>query len=373
MPTTWSNRKDPALPDRLVPYTHHLFCICTNPSQVTTRQRFVLQSADSGYHAFSVESRVPESPLRIASLLASATEILYALGLGDNVVAISHECDFPASCTTKPRVTRARINALASSGAIDAEVRTFMASGEPLYAIDADLLSALHLDLIVTQTHCEVCAVSDRDVRAILRDHSELRGAKVVSLNPTTLDAVFHDILTIGAATDHAAAAKAYLAKLHNRINAIAARLTAIPSRSRPTVACIEWIDPLMVAANWMPDLIARAGGQPVLTSSGARSTETPVEALRAANPDVIIVSPCGFDLSRTLAETPALLRQPAWQELSAVRARRVFAVDGNAYFNRSGPRLVDTIEILAELIHPTIFPRQLATPAVAAPCPLSP
>ncbi len=320
-----------------------------------------------------MEPRTPKSSLRIASLLASATEILYTLGLGDNVVAISHECDFPASCTTKPRATRARINALASSGAIDAEVRTFMASGEPLYAIDADLLSALHPDLIVTQAHCEVCAVSDRDVRSVLRDRAELRATKVVSLNPTTLDAVFQDILTIGAATDQAAMAEAYLAELRTRINVIAARLAAIPSRSRPTVACIEWIDPLMVAANWMPDLIARAGGQPLLTSSGARSTETSWEALLAANPDVIVVSPCGFDLSRTLAETPALLRQPAWPELNAVRARRVFAVDGNAYFNRSGPRLVDTIEILAELIHPSIFPRHLATSAVAAPCPLSP
>lgn len=319
-----------------------------------------------------MEPREPKSPLRIASLLASATEILYALGLGDNVVAISHECDFPALCTSKPRVTRARINALASSGAIDAEVRSLMASGEPLYAIDADLLSALHPDLIVTQAHCEVCAVSDRDVRAVLRDRAELRGAKIVSLNPTTLEAVFQDIRTIGAATDHAATAEAYLAELHARLNVIAVRLAVIPTHSRPTVACIEWIEPLMVAANWMPDLIARAGGQPVLTSSGARSTETSWEALRAADPDVIIVSPCGFDLSRTLAETPALLRHRAWKDLNAVRARRVFAVDGNAYFNRSGPRLVDTIEILAELIHPSIFPRHLATSTVAARCPLS-
>lgn len=306
--------------------------------------------------------KVGSSGLRIASLLASATEILHALGLGDKVVAISHECDYPPECMAKPRVTRARIHAHASSGDIDAEVRALIAAGEPLYAIDADMLASLRPDIIITQAHCEVCAVSDRDVSSMLRDRADLHGAKVVSLNPTTLEAVFADIRQVGHAAGCGRTAESFQEELRFRLTRIETALSDVPVLRRPTMACIEWIEPLMVAANWMPDLIARAGGRPVLTQSGQRSTETSWEALRAADPDVIIVSPCGFDLPRTLVEAAALRRQRVWHELQAVQSGRVYAVDGNAYFNRSGPRLVDTIEIMAELIHPTIFPRRLAT-----------
>jgi len=297
---------------------------------------------------------------RVASLLASATEILYALGLGDRLVAISHECDFPAECTSKPRVTRAKINALAASGAIDAQVRALLASGESLYAIDAELLTSLRPDIIVTQAHCEVCAVSDRDVHAVLRDHATLRDARVVSLNPTTLEAVFEDIQRIGDATKQPEKANKYRRILQSRLDEVASRLAHVPMSARPTVACIEWMDPLMVAANWMPDLITRAGGRAVITRSGERSTETSWAALREANPDVIIVSPCGFDLSRTLEELPALRSHPLWSSLRAVQSGNAFAADGNAYFNRSGPRLVDTIELIAQLVFPAIFGRDL-------------
>lgn len=306
----------------------------------------------------------PAPAPRIASLLAAATEILYALGLGDHVVAISHECDFPPTCTLKPRVTRANVHPDAPGAAIDAEVRALLAAGTPLYIIDADRLAALRPDLIVTQAHCEVCAVSDRDVHAALHAHPNLRRTRVVSLDPTTLDAVMHDILRVGEATDRPAAARALINQLHARLNAVAARLSTTPQNQRPTVACIEWIQPLMVAANWMPDLIARAGGRPLLTASGQRSRETSWDDLRRADPDVLIVAPCGFDLRRTLHEARALAAHPTWRNLSAVRAGRVFAVDGNALFNRSGPRLVDSVELLAQLLHPDRFPaRPLADP----------
>lgn len=296
-------------------------------------------------------------PGRIASLLASSTEMLYGLGLGDRVVAISHECDYPAvQIADKPRVTRTHVAAEAPSGDIDREVRQRVEQGEALYELDIDQLASLEPDLIVTQSQCDVCAVRYQDVLDAVASHPALRGTQVVSLNPTTLDEIFVDILRVGAAAGVPAEAERYVAVLRERVESVRQQTASLAKGERPRVVCIEWIDPVMVAANWMPELIALAGGQHDLTTAGQHSAYTPWSDVVQYDPEVVIVMPCGFDLARTLAEVPTMQRFAGWQQLSAVRNGRVWGVDGNAYFNRSGPRMVDSLEMVAHLIHPARF-----------------
>lgn len=295
-------------------------------------------------------------PQRIVSLLASSTEILYGLGLGDRVVAVSHECDYPAEATSKPRVTRTRINDKQSSGEIDEEVRRMFSTGAALYEIDTAKLVELRPDLIVTQAQCDVCAVSYNDVLATVRREPALSETKVVALNPTTLEEIFTDIHRVAVAANAERAGEAYTASLRGRVEKIRAATATISAFDRPKVIGIEWIEPIMVAANWMPDLIHIAGGQCELTQAGNHSGYTPWQQLAAYDPDVIVVMPCGFDLKRSIAESPTLLQNEGWSDLSAVRAKRVFVVDGNAYFNRSGPRMIDSLEILAGLIQPNLL-----------------
>jgi iron complex transport system substrate-binding protein len=290
---------------------------------------------------------------RIISLLASGTEILYGIGLGDRVVGVSHECDFPEDARTKPRVTRANIDAGASSKAIDEQVRDATTCGAPLYSIDAALLASLRPDLIVTQSQCDVCAVDYKDVVRTVRSIPALSQTKVVALNPTTLDTVFDDVARVGDAAGCEPAARRYIERLEARVEAVREKTGHIPPANRPRVLCIEWIDPVMVAANWMPDLIVLAGGRCDLTRAGDRSAHADWQAVVAFDPQVVIVMPCGFDLERAVREAPTLRSLPGWTGLTAVREHRVFAVDGNAYFNRSGPRIVDSLEILAALVHP--------------------
>lgn len=293
---------------------------------------------------------------RIASLLASATEILYGLGLGDKVVAISHECDFPPEAASKPRVTGTRIAADASSVEIDRQVAQRVAAGEPIYYVDAEVLASVRPDLIVTQVQCAVCAVSPEDVRRALQGHDVLKNTAVVTLNATTLDEIFEDILRVGEAAGCSAEAQAYVTGLRKRVEVVRANAVSAAATHRPRVVCVEWIDPVMVAANWMPELIELAGGQCGLTSAGAQSGYTDWDDVVAFDPEVMVVMPCGFDLTRTLEEARELRKLGKWSKLTAVRTGRVYAVDGNAYFNRSGPRIVDSLEILAALIHPTVF-----------------
>lgn len=296
-------------------------------------------------------------PARIASLLASSTEMLYGLGLGDRVVAISHECDFPAEATTKPRVTTTNVAATASSGEIDQQVQTLLQAGAPLYEIDVERLAELRPDLIVTQAQCDVCAVRYEDVVRAVETHPQLYGARIVSLNPMTLDDIFADILRVGEAAGVVPAASRYVAELRARVEAICAKTAALSASERPRTAFIEWIEPLMLAANWTPELIAMAGGTNLLTKAGVHSSWIDWPAVAALDPEVIVVGPCGFDLPRTLDEAVALPKLAGWSELSAVRTGRVYAVDGNAYFNRSGPRMVESLEIVAHVIHPGLFP----------------
>jgi iron complex transport system substrate-binding protein len=293
--------------------------------------------------------------MRIASLLSAATEILYSLGLGDQVVAVSHECDYPANASAKPRVTRSNVDLAQSSDDIDRQVRERFAAGAPLYEIDADRLAALAPDLIVTQAQCDVCAVRYADVVDLARSRPELQNTKVVALNPQSLGDVLKDILRVGEAAGAMDRAAAFVAELQRRMRNVERTSLDRAGSQRPKVVIIEWVEPLMLAANWMPELIERAGGRCDVT--GAHSAYTQWSTLESYDPEVIVVAPCGFDLARTRLEAQSLPRQPIWSRLSAVHNRRVFLADGNAYFNRSGPRLVDTLELLAHLIHPRHVP----------------
>ncbi len=297
-------------------------------------------------------------PPRIVSTLASGTEILFALGLGDRLVAVSHECDHPPAVHELPRITRTRIDPAAASSDIDRQVRELSAKGESLYEIDAERLTALVPELIVTQSHCDVCAVSGRDVRRTLDAIPTLRAAEIVELNPTTLDGLFDDVRRVGLATGCNSRATDVVAAMQNRVEAVARVTHTLDEASRPRTACIEWIDPISLAANWMPDLLRIAGGRCEVVSPGVRSGFTDWETVADFQPEVIVVMPCGFDLPRTIEEAGVLETRPGWADLPAVRHGRVWAVDGNAYFNRSGPRLIDSLEILACLLHPERFPQ---------------
>lgn len=303
--------------------------------------------------------------MRIASLLASATEILYGIGLGERVVAVSHECDFPAAVAGKPRVTVSFVDAAQSSKEIDDQVRAKMSRGEPLYDVDREKLRELAPDLIVTQAQCDVCAVRYDDVLELVRGEDGLRNTRVLALNPMSLDDIFADIQRVGEATGAIAAAQRYVDSLQQRVARVVE--TAAAADHKPRVACIEWVDPLMLAANWMPRLVELAGGENLLSAGDRHSTYNAWADVVRCDPEVVIVMPCGFDLDRALDEARVLAGWPGWQEMSAVKQQRVYAVDGNAYFNRSGPRIVDSLEILAALLHPDFFASPPASVARAA------
>ncbi len=297
------------------------------------------------------------APLRIASLLAGSTEMLYALGLGGQVVAVSHECDYPPGIADKPRVTRTRVDDRRTSGEIDAQVRAATAQGAGLYEIDADGLRALRPDLIVTQAQCDVCAVRFEDVVSLTRMAPELSDAKIVALNPNRLVDIFGDIVRVARAAGVEEAGHQLAASLRERVDAIRAKVEDLPSAKRPRVVCLEWTEPPMVAANWMPDVLEAAGGRCGLTQAGQHSRYADWVEIVEFDPEVIVVMPCGLKLERAVEESRGLAKRAGWEGLRAVRDRRVFAVDGNAYFNRSGPRIVDSVEMLGGIVHPGLFP----------------
>jgi iron complex transport system substrate-binding protein len=298
---------------------------------------------------------------RIASLLASGTEIVCALGLDRQLVAISHECDYPPSILDRPRVTQARIDGALTSAVLDQAVRKLAQEAAPLYDIDVTALAALRPDVIITQSQCEVCAVNTAAVTSACQREPALRAAAIVDLQPWTLRDVLADIRKVAQACGAEPAAAECEAALHRRLDAVRGLTAGLTAGDRPVVACVEWLDPLMIAGHWTPDLVDIAGGRQPLTQSGGKSTTVRWEALRELDPGVIVLMPCGFDLPRTLQEAGLLASRPGWHDLRAARDGRVFAVDGNAYFNRSGPRLVDSCEILASLLHPGLFPARTA------------
>ncbi len=290
---------------------------------------------------------------RIVSLIASATEIVCALGFEESMVGRSHECDYPPSVEKLPVCSSSKVDVDGSSRAIDDQVRAIVADALSVYRVDARLLDEVEPTVIVTQTQCEVCAVSLKDVEQAV---CELVASepKIVSLEPMDLGDVFRDIRTVAAALGRPERAVRLNAGLTARLDAIRERTRQLADRA--LVACIEWIDPLMHAENWVPELVGIAGGRVMLGEAGRHSGYFEFERMIEADPDVIAVMPCGFDIPRTAAEMLPLAAQPGWSELSAVRNGRVFLTDGNQYFNRPGPRVVESAEILAELLHPEVF-----------------
>jgi iron complex transport system substrate-binding protein len=289
---------------------------------------------------------------RIVSLIPSATEIVSALGFARHIVGRSHECDFPAGVEALPPLTRPKLALEGTSAEVDARVRRLIEQGLAVYQVDADRLRELDPDLIVTQDQCQVCAASLADVEAATRNWTGRR-VELVSLNPMSLADVWRDIGKVAEALGVAQAGAHLVAALKARLGAVAARVMAAPTR--PRVALIEWIEPLMAGGNWMPTLVEMAGGENLFGTAGEHSPWLEWSALRAADPDAIVIAPCGLGLARIRAEFPALAALPGWSDLRAVRARRVFFADGHHFFNRPGPRLVETLEILAEILHPDI------------------
>ncbi len=291
--------------------------------------------------------------MRIVSLLPSATEIVCQLGLENELVGVTHECDYPASVCDLPKVTRTLIPAAASSREIDELVRERLKTERALYSLDMPMLTELRPDLIVTQALCDVCAVAKDEVRAAA---CSLPGQpRVINLEPTCLADVFECLRQVGAATGREERAAAEIGKLRDRVTAVEARSRQIAHR--PPVVVLEWIDPPFSSGHWSPELVHLAGGQEVIGAAGQRSRSIDWRQIVAAAPEVLLIACCGFDISRTLTDLPILRGYSGWSELPCVRSERVYAVDGSAYFSRPGPRLVDSLEILANALHPTIHP----------------
>jgi len=280
---------------------------------------------------------------RVVSLLPSATEIAVALGLRHALVGRSHECDWPPDVAHLPALTATKIPKGMRSEQIDRTVKSIIESGLSAYTVDAERLRALRPDIILTQAQCAVCAVTPRDLEEALSDWTGTKPL-LLSLAPDTLDDVWRDFARVGEATGRDAAA--VVAQLRDRLAAI------LNVAERPGVAAIEWIEPLMIAGNWIPELIEIAGGHPLLAAPGQHSPFVDWEELRATGPEVIVAMPCGFQVPRTLEEMPLLDALPGWSGLRAVRDGRVFVADGHHLYNRPGPRLVESAEALHAMIH---------------------
>jgi len=291
-----------------------------------------------------------ENPVpRIVSLIASATEIVDALGQLDHLVGRSHECDYPEAVKSLPVCTRPRIAAGSDSREIDRQVKERARTAVSIYEVFDEVLARLAPTHILTQIQCEVCAVSLRDVEQALA-----RGIpgqpKVVSLQPDSLAQIWEDFRRVARALDIGERGERVITELERRMQALCPPPEAGPL---PRVACIEWVEPLMAAGNWMPELIRMAGGQNLFGENGRHSPWMRWEQLAEADADVVIVAPCGFDLERTAREMHWMTERPGWRDLRAVREGRVYLGDGNRYFNRPGPRVVETLEALVEMLHP--------------------
>lgn len=291
---------------------------------------------------------------RIVSLLPSATEIVASLGCLDRLVGRSHECDCPPSVQSLPACCRPRIDPRAPGDQINRQVLESLASAGSVFEIDVDCLAELQPTIILTQDQCDVCAVSLSDVQSAL---ATLVGSdvEVVSLAPSTIEEVWQSILNVGTALDVSGEATRVVEELRQRLVTLSKTLADIEKTDRPRVACIEWLDPLMVAGNWVPELVESAGGHDVLGVTGEHSPWTSWDTLLAADPDRIVVMPCGFDIERTRGELSSVVDRSEWNSLRAVAEDRVVLVDGHAFFNRPGPRLVDSAVILAEIFHPGV------------------
>ena len=287
--------------------------------------------------------------MRIVSLLASGTELVAALGAGDQLVGRSHECDHPNWVTRLPVLSRPTFDITGSSGQIDQRVRAKLRAGEPLYEVDEPALAQLAPDVVITQTHCEVCAVGPSALTSGQALPPAVRH-QVASFRGGTLDGVLADFLAVADVIDRAAAGRRLVTELRAEMSRWQQRLATV---ARPRVVCLEWTDPPFAMGNWGPELVALAGGEDALGTGGAHSRAIQWQDVCDADPEVLVVAPCGFGLARARAEMPDLAARPGFAGLRAVRTGRVFVADGNLYFNRSGPNLFATVERLAEMIHP--------------------
>lgn len=322
--------------------------LCAMDASGRLRRSLALSKQASDLTLFHMQNPQP----RVVSLIASATEILHALGAGASQIARSHECDWPPAVLDLPPLTSTKFKvAGATSREIDTSVKTLVAEGLAVYEVDADALQRLAPDIILTQDQCEVCAVSLADVTRAVQGWTQCR-ANVVSLKPHTLDDIYADNVRIAEALGCTEAGAALNTSMRARFEALAARTRG---RAKPRLAFIEWIDPPMSGGHWLPEITEIAGCTNLFGATGGQSPWITLEEITAADPDLILVAPCGFELERTRAEMAVLDANTAWRALRAVREGNVFLADGNAYFNRPGPRLVDSAEMIAEMAHPDV------------------
>ncbi len=328
------------------------------------------------------------APLRIVSLLPSATEILFALGLDEQIVGVSHECDFPPAARSKKVVIHSRIPKDASPAEIDRLVREFSARGESVYSVDAQALRSLSPDLIVTQDLCHVCAASPEDLAVVLSDFDQR--PEVLCLNPLDLGDVWRDILWVGEETFRPHAAEKLLETIGEKLGAIERQVQSTNDERQvqsmndegqvqamnddrqiqctndcPRVAFLEWLQPIYVGGHWIPEMIERAGGRDVFAKPRSPSFRLSPDDVVAAQPDILIVAPCGYTANQARDEYRALCFTAGWQDIPAVRTGRVYSLDANSYFSRPGPRLITGLEILAKLIHPSVEVSQEAESAI--------
>ena len=288
---------------------------------------------------------------RVLSLLSSTTEIIYALGCGDRLVGRSHECDYPEEVSELPICTIPKFNVDGTSREVDDEVKSLVQSALSIYYINEKLLKELKPDIIFTQSQCEVCAVSVSDVENALKNITGL-SSRVISVEPNSVEDIFNDILTIAEILNVRKKGKELVELIKAKIDSTE---KIVYQKSSPSVAAIEWIDPLMAAGNWVPQLIKVAGGKNLFGEEGKHSPWMKYNDLLDQDPEIIIVMPCGYDINKSLIEIKTLESKKDWGSLKAVSNRNVFITDGNQFFNRPGPRIIESLEILLEIIHPEL------------------
>lgn len=298
--------------------------------------------------------------MRIVSLLPSATEILFALGLDAEIVGVSHECDFPPRARERRVLIQSRIPHGLSAREVDTLVRQFMARGESLYSVNGEVLRELDPDLVVTQDLCHVCSASPEDLAAILRDFA--KSPKVLCLNPQNLSDVWRDVMLVAQATARVTAAEKVLHEIRERLDGVQRQVEKITVR--PRVAFLEWLEPFYVGGHWVPEMVALAGGDDVFGKIGTASFRVELKDIVAAAPEIIVVSPCGYDAAQARREYEAMAHPPKWTTIPAVKNGRVYAFEANSYASRPGPRLAMGVEALAKIFHPTIVVSEEASRA---------
>ena len=285
---------------------------------------------------------------RVLSLLSSTTEVVYALGCEDQLVGRSHECDYPPEVMTLPICTKPKFNVDGSSIEVDGQVKSILQNALSVYYINEDLLKELKPDIILTQSQCEVCAVSEKDVKSVVKNITGIN-PDIISVEPNSVKDIFKDIKIIAEALNVVDKGADLIGFMKNRIRTLK---KSYDDKSELTVAAIEWIDPLMAAGNWVPELIEMAGGINLFGEAGKHSPWMEYKDLIEKDPQTIIIMPCGYNIQKSIFEIDSLIKQKGWQKINAVQNNKVYITDGNQYFNRPGPRIIESLEILIEIFH---------------------